>query len=602
MSQQFNKIDVREGERATRTEHDFRQDLVTMNVRLERILEAQTQRVADATVEAVQSQLKHLEQRLEEMHRQLLPLRHLSASPLPGAVEAETQDAMPLSLRDAGHSGPCPHPSSRSHVSEVESPPGRAQLSERMEQGIQTDPLQKGPEVSSTGEPKIVKPAFIKSVEVPPSIGLPKPRGSRSNAPIPLAIDASLSICKLDPSRMSRWRRTLNQVVRHNSFEVVVMLTLLASSATLGFETHMNMQNVSADPHVVFRIFDIFWCAAFLVELALRIIADGSHFLNSKNPEFTWNVTDTALVALSTADEVIFLLGFALELSQFRLLRMVRLVRVLRLLRVVRFCSDLRIMVNGILGSVKTLFWAMLLLGIVMFIFGVTFMQLAYNHLRSGAEPGDIMEYFGTLGRSMLTLFMAISGGVDWKDAVAPLTEMSFIIDYLMGVYVFFTVFCFINVVTGIFVDNAKALGEEETLHQRAGEYLRRKRWVKEVMNLFAKMDISSEGDLSYEEFAAEIQDERVQDCFRHLGINVENHTADELFELFDVGDDGKIDQLSFEQAIRQFHGAARSIDVYKIRRDTQKIGKQLHLLSHALAGQHPSLFLEHHQLSDFLE
>jgi len=43
----------------------------------------------------------------------------------------------------------------------------------------------------------------------------------------------------------------------------------------------------------------------------------------------------------------------------------------------------------------------MLLLGIVMFIFGVTFMQLAYNHLRSGAEPGDIMEYFGTLGRCL---------------------------------------------------------------------------------------------------------------------------------------------------------------------------------------------------------
>lgn len=32
---------------------------------------------------------------------------------------------------------------------------------------------------------------------------------------------------------------------------------------------------------------------------------------------------------------------------------MVRLVRVLRLLRVVRFCSDLRIMVNGILGSAE---------------------------------------------------------------------------------------------------------------------------------------------------------------------------------------------------------------------------------------------------------
>eukprot|EP00438_Fugacium_kawagutii_P028202 Skav200371 [mRNA] locus=scaffold2518:294321:297715:- [translate_table: standard] len=92
--------------------------------------------------------------------------------------------------------------------------------------------------------------------------------------------------------------------------------------------------------------------------------------------------------------------SFAIELSQFRLLRMVRLVRVLRLMRVVRFCSDLRIMVNGIAGSAKTLFWAMLLLGIVMFIFGVTFMQLAYNHMRSSpADSGEIMVYYGTLGR-----------------------------------------------------------------------------------------------------------------------------------------------------------------------------------------------------------
>lgn len=42
----------------------------------------------------------------------------------------------------------------------------------------------------------------------------------------------------------------------------------------------------------------------------------------------------------------------------------------------------------------------MLLLGIVMFIFGVTFMQLAYNQLRShGTDPSEIMIYYGTLGR-----------------------------------------------------------------------------------------------------------------------------------------------------------------------------------------------------------
>ena len=43
--------------------------------------------------------------------------------------------------------------------------------------------------------------------------------------------------------------------------------------------------DISNTTQVVFRIFDIFWCAAFLLELGLRIIADGSLFLNRKNPE-----------------------------------------------------------------------------------------------------------------------------------------------------------------------------------------------------------------------------------------------------------------------------------------------------------------------------
>ena len=62
-------------------------------------------------------------------------------------------------------------------------------------------------------------------------------------------------------------------------------------------------------------------------------------------PFFSWSFT-----RLQPPSPEFQISGFALELSQFRLLRMVRLVRVLRLLRVVRFCSDLRIMVNGILG------------------------------------------------------------------------------------------------------------------------------------------------------------------------------------------------------------------------------------------------------------
>ena len=41
-------------------------------------------------------------------------------------------------------------------------------------------------------------------------------------------------------------------------------------------------------------------------------------------------------------------------------------------------------------------------------------MQLAYNHLKTDPETGDIMTYYGTLGRSLAVLFC--TGGLPWKD------------------------------------------------------------------------------------------------------------------------------------------------------------------------------------------
>lgn len=66
---------------------------------------------------------------------------------------------------------------------------------------------------------------------------------------------------------------------------LVVEVQVLPVLLLVGIDGHLRYIPISDIAQVVFRIFDIFWCAAFLAELALRIIADGPHFLNSKNPE-----------------------------------------------------------------------------------------------------------------------------------------------------------------------------------------------------------------------------------------------------------------------------------------------------------------------------
>ena len=49
----------------------------------------------------------------------------------------------------------------------------------------------------------------------------------------------------------------------------------------------------------------------------------------------------------------------------------------------------------------------------------------------------------------MLTLFMAISGGISWEDALRPLQRVSPLAVTLMILYIVTTVLAVLNVVTG---------------------------------------------------------------------------------------------------------------------------------------------------------
>ena len=63
-------------------------------------------------------------------------------------------------------------------------------------------------------------------------------------------------------------------------------------------------------------------------------------------------------------------------------------------------------MVNGVIGSAKSLIWALLLLVLVNFLFGVLVMQLSVEYLETVNPNAELLAYFGTLPRTMLTLLL----------------------------------------------------------------------------------------------------------------------------------------------------------------------------------------------------
>eukprot|EP00933_Yihiella_yeosuensis_P050321 TRINITY_DN48102_c0_g1_i1.p1 TRINITY_DN48102_c0_g1~~TRINITY_DN48102_c0_g1_i1.p1 ORF type:complete len:332 (+),score=47.60 TRINITY_DN48102_c0_g1_i1:110-997(+) len=276
------------------------------------------------------------------------------------------------------------------------------------------------------------------------------------------------------------------------------------------------------------------------------------------------------------------------NVESLRLLRILRLARVARIIRVIRFFSELRVMVQGILGSARSLLWALVLLLLIIYLYAVTLLQLLSSTADANEAQTETKTHYGyrSLYATMVTLFMAISGGVDWQNCVQPLDDVHWLLGLSFMAYVFFTMFCCLNIITGIFVENAselRRLDEAEVLQAAKSE---RKRWVSEVVGLFgAFCSDDGSGEMTFDKFEQAFNnDMRTRTLLEKLGIHVDCTSAEELWELFDMDSSGQVDEEEFARGIKQFHGFARSIDLHRLHKEAKSLKKQL-VKSGALPG-----------------
>lgn len=133
-------------------------------------------------------------------------------------------------------------------------------------------------------------------------------------------------------------------------------------------------------------------------------------------------------------------------------LRIVRILRITRLIRnsgstpgrAMKFLRALRTLIHSIAYTLKEVMWAGVFLLLIMYVFSLALTQGVVGHLAS-SNANDVnpamIRYWGGIGSSMSTCFMAVTGGISWEVASDPLLEVSQIWWWLFVTYVGFTVF-----------------------------------------------------------------------------------------------------------------------------------------------------------------
>jgi len=242
-------------------------------------------------------------------------------------------------------------------------------------------------------------------------------------------------------------------------------------------------------------------------------------------------------------------------------------VRVVRTLRVARFVTNFRIMrliilfrslrelIVSILCTLKALAWSLILLIIMLYVWGIAFTHAAIGH----TQP-HVQTYWGGLGTSMYTLFKTITSGVDWGDAIKPLSDIHEIWSWLFVIYQSTAIFAVLNVVTSVFCQNAIESAQNDLDTVIFNEMIRRQDLEDRLGSLFCFLDINGDGKLTNREFRECFHNECIKAYFAALQIGpIEPHV---FFKLIDVRGCGWIDSHEFVKGCLRFSGAAKAFEV----------------------------------------
>jgi hypothetical protein len=173
-------------------------------------------------------------------------------------------------------------------------------------------------------------------------------------------------------------------------FKVIMTIMIMLNAIFIGVEIEWKVQNPHQDTLPILRAIDIFFTSLFAVELLITIGFQRWRFVSLDTDEWKWNLFDFLMVVMSLVDELVLLASGA-SAGNASALRLLRLVRVMRIVRTIRFIKDLRMMINGILASMKSICWALLVLAMVIYIFTLT-IAVALEALVTG-EDGLEEEY-----------------------------------------------------------------------------------------------------------------------------------------------------------------------------------------------------------------
>jgi len=186
--------------------------------------------------------------------------------------------------------------------------------------------------------------------------------------------------------------------------------------------------------------------------------------------------------------------------------------------------------------------------------------------------------------RSSHSLFMSITGGINWGVVVDPVSDVGSVWVFLFYCYICFTYFAVLNVVTGVFCQTAIASAAQDASAVLMAQQAAKADFVKRLTDLFALIDEDNLGKITLGSFQQSLSNEAVQGFFASMDLTISDGW--EFFKLLDQSGDHIIPIEEFVGGCLNLRGAAGKMDVASLRYEVKWMMQGFQqLMSHQSGG-----------------
>lgn len=367
----------------------------------------------------------------------------------------------------------------------------------------------------------------------------------------------------------------MKMIIHHPIFDCIMSALIVINAVMFAFEAQYRGLELARElgisedgavtlwpgAEMTFEIAELIFGIIFTVEVGVKILVDRTEFFREG-----WNWLDFVVVVAWVFGKT----GTALPVNS-QILRLGRLFRLLRMLRLVRQMKEfdaLFLMTTAIRSSFMVLGWTIILLFVCQMLCALVVQQTLFGFYfdPANADTKDdqikIYWYFGTFTRSLLSLFeMTLA---NWPPVARLLMEN--VTEFWVPVCLVHKLtmsFAVVGVINGVLMQETfKVAHMDDTVMVREKQRAMRAHLAKMSL-LFDEADTSGDGRLDLEEFKRILKDYEVKIWLAAMDLDVSD--VEELFQMLDDGQDGRLSAEELVRGVAKLRGAARAMDLRKI-------------------------------------